>query len=427
MNRVSVEKPRANLGDLPFEILENVAKHLSQLELLCLSLCNVWLYSSFPEAQYYHFNSDEGILLEFLRRLARSEPRHYLCHSCKRLHRVQSVEPPGPFSKPPKCHGVPSPYYQSAIDTNYHYLYLDQPLRMTQFPCYAKYKFYFVHLQLAMRSFTYGPEFGIPVESLFYTEVATSSIATNTNPAQPIQLDESQLSGEETQLNTQTTLFTVDARICMKQKSLCMRTQELVVVRREKVQQLSPGVWSDWIRICWHISTTASGSENNEIVNIVREFVKMYEGGEEVGKLIASGRCNRCNTAWKVQIREIERRDVCLVLTRWMNLGSGLNPQDSVWRSLIESKHSLRSVLMKHDPRVQFEHDSVQARSGKLLTEEALFWRNVELLRGKRYRRLMIKLDDSRWIDQSGEEWLSRDPGDKAKIEPRTGSWCAIF
>ncbi|KAJ5778004.1 hypothetical protein N7520_001250 [Penicillium odoratum] len=167
MTRASVEKPRANLGDLPFEILENIVKHLSQLDLLCLSLCNVWLYSSFPEAQCYHFNSDEGILLEFLRRLARFEPRHYLCHSCKRLHRVQSVESPGPFSRPPKCHGVPSPYYYSAIDTNYHYLYMDQPLRMTQFPCYAKYKFYFVHLQLAMRSFTYDPQFGIPVESLF--------------------------------------------------------------------------------------------------------------------------------------------------------------------------------------------------------------------------------------------------------------------
>ncbi|KAJ5778005.1 hypothetical protein N7520_001251 [Penicillium odoratum] len=233
-----------------------------------------------------------------------------------------------------------------------------------------------------------------------------------------MQLDEGQLSEEEIQLNTLTTLFTVDARICMKRKSFCMRTQELAVARREKVEQLSPGVWSDWIRICWHISTTASGSENNGIGNIVRGFVKMYESGEEVEKLIASGRCNRCNTAWKVQIREIERRDVCLVLTRWMNMGSGLNPQDSVWRSLIESKHSLSSALMKYDPRVQFEHDSVQARSGKPLTEEALFWRNVGLSRGKRYRRLMIKSNDSRWIDQSREQWLSGDLGDKVRLSP---------
>ncbi|KAJ6084010.1 hypothetical protein N7486_010810 [Penicillium sp. IBT 16267x] len=417
MNTVVVEKPRANLGDLPLELLQMIAKHLSQLDLLCLSLCNKWLHTSFPEAQFYNFGYDEAILLKFLRRLARSEPRHYLCKSCHRLHRVQSVQLPGPLSKPPSCYGVPRQLALGSSNTNYHYLYLDKPLRLIQFPCYTQYKFYFVHLQLAMRYFKQGPGFGIPVESLFYIEVATSPIATDTNTPRP-QPDETKIIDEEIELNTQTTLFSVDARVCTEPPSFCMRTQELAVVPRQKAWQLIPDPFSDPIRICWHISTAGSGSEGNfGIGNTVRDLVKQYQRGERVTNLIAQGRCEQCNTAWKVQIREIEPREVCLVLTRWVNLGSGLNPEDVLWRSLVESRQFLSAKMRGADPRVQFERDSVQARSGSALSEEALFWRNTELLQGGRYRDSMSNMDGQRWFINSGVE---------AEVEAKATSRCVI-
>lgn len=399
MNTVAVGKPRANLGDLPIELLEMVAKHLVPLDLLCLSLCNKWLHESFPKVQFYNFGYEEATFLEFLHRLAKYEPRHYICKSCHRLHHVQSVQLPGPLCKPPSCYDAPSQLTLRPWNRTDHYLFLDQPLRLTQFPCYTPYKFYFVHLQLAMRRFMHGPEFGIPVESLSYTEVATSRIVTKANTIHP-ELEETRLIDERVQLNTQTTLFSVDARICTSPPSLFLRTQELAVVCREKAWKLLPDPFTDSIRICWHISTSNSG--DLYIWNTISELVRQYQRGKRGKSLIVQGRCPRCDTAWKAQVREIEPNDVSLVITRWINLGSGLDPEDSLWRSCMESRHYLRSNMRVADPRVRFEMDSVQARSGSALEEEALFWRNSELLRGRKYLELMSELDGQRWFMGSG-------------------------
>ncbi|KAJ5892522.1 hypothetical protein N7504_009213 [Penicillium tannophilum] len=395
MSTVVVEKPRAHLDALPIELLEMVAKFLLPVDLLCLSLCSKWLHGSFPKVQFYNFGYDEAIFLDFLDRLARDEPHHYICKSCHRLHRIEYVQLPGPLCKPPSCYETPSKLALNHWNKKDHYLFLDQPLILIQFPSYTQYKFYFVHLQLAMRRFMYGPGFGIPIESLFYTEVATSPIAKDSNTINP-QLEVSRITDDEVQLNTQTTLFSVEARICADPPSFCMRSQEMAVVCREKALTLLPNPFADSIRICLHISTAGSG--DLFIWNRVSELVKQYHCGERGKYLTAQGRCPRCNTAWKAQVREIEPNDVSLVITRWMSLGAGLDPEDPMWRSFIESKHYLPFDTVAADPRVLFEMDSVQARSGSALSEEALFLRNSELLRAGNYRESMSELDGQRWI-----------------------------
>lgn len=400
MSTVVVKKPRAHLDDLPIELLEMVAKFLLPVDLLCLSLCSKWLHGSFPKVQFYNFGYDEAIFLDFLDRLARGEPHHYICKSCHRLHRIEHVQLPGPLCKPPSCYETPSKLALNHWNKKDHYLFLDQPLILIQFPSYTQYKFYFIHLQLAMRRFMYGPGFGIPIESLFYTEVATSPIVKDSNTIHP-QLEVSRITDDEVQLNTQTTLFSVEARICADPPSFCMRSQEMAVVCREKALKLLPNPFADSIRICLHISTAGSG--DLFIWNRVSELVKQYHCGERGKYLTAQGRCPRCNTAWKAQVREIEPNDVSLVITRWMSLGAGLDPEDPMWRSFIESKHYLPFDTVAADPRVLFEMDSVQARSGSALSEEALFLRNSELLRARKYRELMSELDGQRWIMKSEE------------------------
>ncbi|KAJ5929437.1 hypothetical protein N7454_006387 [Penicillium verhagenii] len=413
-NEVTVEKPRPNLGDLPLELLDEIGVYLEPLDILCLAVCNKWLYSSFPVIRFFNFEFDEDILFEFLARLDKTEPRHYLCHSCRRLHSAIRVPLPGPTEKPLDCHGIPA---TGTTYSDYHHLYLDQTLRFYHYPSYTPYQFSFVHLQLAMRSFKRSDNFGIPVDCLGYTEIATGPIAEIANKPLILSPHTQRLRQlnlhEETQSDPIKVLFSVDARICAVKPhapTLCLRTQELAMVCRQKVWSVSPDPWTDWVRICWHISTAGIGSQESHGIRFkIRELVRLYQLGERPEKLILQGRCSKCNTSWKVQARGYGPNDACLVVTRWMNLGTGRTPTDLMWRSLVESKPVLPPNMMKDDPRMQFERDSVQVGSADALSDEGLFWKNAEILQKTGYRDLMTEVGVSRWYAPFGAQFLIRE------------------
>lgn len=110
------------------------------------------------------WGSEDGPRNDFLTRFSRDMPQYYLCHACLRLHLWAKVALPGPKFKVSAC-----------VDSLDHSVYrLKQPIYIIHYPSHAYYKFHFVHLQLAMRRFYYGAQFGIPVQSLLYTEVGTS-------------------------------------------------------------------------------------------------------------------------------------------------------------------------------------------------------------------------------------------------------------
>ncbi|KAJ5732696.1 hypothetical protein N7493_004177 [Penicillium malachiteum] len=393
---VVIEKPKANLGELPLEILELITNHLVQLDITCLALCNHWLFRCFSSAmvrKYYTREKYENwAFKELLHRLNNSEARVFLCYSCNRLHRVQDVSLPGSVSTEPGCF--------SQRKTKYHSRYLTQPIRLIEFPCYTDYKFHFVHLQLAMREiyhrdFYDGPGFGIPVESFFYTEVSTGPIGRK-NPTS-LEQQISNISTETTK-SAERTLLSVDARIFKdgRNPSLCLRIQELALVEPQDTNKLIPGP-DDHIRICWHVR---SGS--TEIDDLVRMMVQRFRNGKRGSSLVEQNRCSQCNTSWKIQVREVEvearQKSVCLVITRWIDLGSGKSPEDPRWRSFIESRNTLSNGHIVSDPRVRFEKDSVQALGREIvLSEEAIFWKNVGLFSGDRYRHVMVQLDASRW------------------------------
>ncbi|KAJ5935410.1 hypothetical protein N7466_004957 [Penicillium verhagenii] len=429
--QVIVEKPRPNLGDLPLEIIDEIRVYLEPLDILCLAVCNKWLFSSFPVIQFYNFNFDEYFLFEFLVRLDKTEPRNYLCHSCKRLHSAISVPLPGPTKRPPNCHGIPA---SGTTYSGYHHLYMDQTLRFCHYPSYTPYQFSFVHLQLAMRSFKHGDNFGIPVECLGYTEIAICPVAETTNnpltPSQHTQRLKELTLHEETRPNSVNVLFSVDARICAKNPhapTLCLRTQELAMACRQKVWLISPDLWTDWVRICWHISTAGFESQDSHgIRHEIRELLRLFQLGERPEKLFLQGRCKKCNTSWKIQVREFGPNDVCLVVTRWINLGSGRTPKDLVWRSLVESKPLLPSEMMTDDPRMQFERDSVQARSEDALSDEGLFWKNADILQEKGYRHLMTEVGVGRWYAPFGAQFLIKELERKKNNNSGASSDCNI-
>lgn len=147
--------------------------HLSPVDIACLALCNRRLLFSLGSAcddlpKSRTGGLEDGPRVDFLTRFSRDLPQYYLCHACLRLHLWHKVALPGPKFKIPAC--------VDSLDHSVHRL--KQPIYIIHYPSHTYCKFHFVHLQLVMRRFYHGAQFGISVHSLLYTEVGTNPITS---------------------------------------------------------------------------------------------------------------------------------------------------------------------------------------------------------------------------------------------------------
>ena len=227
-----MRNPTALTG-LPLELLWMVSEYLSPVDLACLALGNRHLLHSFAGTAFKNFsngrtgNPTDDARIQLLSRLSCDLPQYHLCFICLRLHLWRKA-------------GLPSVYHfkinhcTDALDyTNW---YLINHLCLAHHPSYTLYIFHFVDLQLAMRRFYYGPEFGIPVESLLYTEIKANRFKYKGPPV--LQPPINKASGGDTQKDNMMVLFSAEARICSTLPALCMRTQDIAVVTRQNLPRL---------------------------------------------------------------------------------------------------------------------------------------------------------------------------------------------
>jgi hypothetical protein len=373
------QKP-ITLPDLPLELLLMVAQDLSPVDVACLALCNRRLLSSLGSAcrnlpKGRTGGPDDGPRIDFLTRFSRDLPQYHLCHACLRLHLWRKVALPGPKFKLPAC--------VESLDGSVHRL--KKPLYIIHYPSHAYYKFYFVHLQLAMRRFYHGAQYGIPVQSLLYTEVGTNPITYKAlKPTKPH--DE-----EEFQCSHMTTLLSVDARICSNPPGLYLRTQELAVVRQHNLSLLFPHPKNESMHSCMHLGRISN------LKAVVHELIDKYRS-DMTTKPRDHGRCDKCNTSWQIEIRKMGQNDVCLVFTRWLDLGPGLSPDDDRWRCHNNYEFEIKLADdEKTDSRQRFENDSIQANCSDALSEEEMYHRNMRFIQGQAYRTLMTRFGVCSW------------------------------
>ncbi|KAJ5629544.1 hypothetical protein N7528_003201 [Penicillium herquei] len=237
-----------------------------------------------------------------------------------------------------------------------------------------------------MRRYYFGPSFGITAESLMYTEV---------NPHRLLY-------PRTSNSTCRTGLKSIEARVCTNPPGLGIRMQSLAVVNRQDVQKIFDQ--KDMVEICNHSMTFSANSPDIyksclrryyvDFTDTIKSLIKTYsekdEADGEMSELCTQGKCDRCNTPWKLELREIEKQDVCLLLTRWKDLGPGLDPEDDRWR--IEQFWAFEKTLepseLVGDPRERFERPA-ERDSPQPLSQEDMFQRNLSLLRGKRYRKVM--------------------------------------
>ncbi|KAJ5341443.1 hypothetical protein N7541_010567 [Penicillium brevicompactum] len=378
------------LTELPLELLWMISGHLSPADSACLALCNHYLLRCFEGTFSKNFSNGrsstpsptDDARIELLTRLSYNLPQYYLCNICLRLHLWRNVglpnsSSPGFSHSPADLDIHPDPHLRFG---SYHPAYMPS----------SHYKFHFVHLQLAMRRFYHGPEFGIPVESLLYTEVAAMRLPfrpTGRVLSPPLKRVKEGFSRK----NIKMMLFSAEARICSTPPGLCMRTQDVALVTRENMLYMWTRGTYEEIYVCKHIHSKTLGF--GDVVG--SQFGRDFEG---IIHVVNKGSCDHCNTSWQLELR-LEGWDYAsMILTRWMDLGPGLSVDDVDWKYRLREETSTPPEGGILDSRQRFEKDALQGMVSRALSEEGMYLRNIALIRGKGYQRVMAYKGDGVYV-----------------------------
>jgi hypothetical protein len=345
------------LAELPIELLLGITDFLSLRDATCLSLCNHRLLATL-ERRISHLQRSRlpsrSETLSILKRLQRDLPSYFLCYACHRLRKCDKSpvlygstledECALPdFPKWKKNKSLALSFGESWRDIKYQFYHLVGESQQD-----IKYQYYFFHLQLAMRSFYHGPQFGFSTEALSHTQV--------------------QVYPEDISI-----LFSVEAQICthLNPPQLLLRTQEI----------RSTPIWANFLYydpapnhsffICVHLKSE-------------REF---YERKKAAPYNCV---CWLCQTSFCFETRDYGLYRA-LVLTRWLNLGAVLTPEDPQWVEFLYTR-VYYDITVCAPSRLKLDgelsvRDCFEKSSSR--SWKAMRSRNISYLSNKRYKHVM--------------------------------------
>ncbi|CRL22141.1 unnamed protein product [Penicillium camemberti] len=352
------------LERLPVEILLSISDFLIPEDIFCLALCSSRTFVTL-DRQTSNIKLPEGSgKLPFLQRLERDLPNHFICYCCILLHKYDGSES-YQLSNPRLYldHSLPCvrnmKWSMPGLQVTIHGSFL-----------HSYYDLYFLHVQLAMRRSFDSLKSGMTSEALAYTQVRE-------------YFDSS-------------TLASIEACVCSVDgtgsdpslPSLCLRVQDMVLVGLDEVYLIDPSsalpINFNFLWICEHILYLY-------ILNSITDLVKAHSESELKPTCSASSNCCEvCRTDYHIELHEFNSRDLALVITRWINLGTGQSPDDPQWKRVqsVYEKPPLLDGKELASPRVAFEKVVSDHWS-----KEALTLSNVSFLRNSEYRNSMEQLD----------------------------------
>lgn len=352
------------LSAFPAELILAIADSMPPNDVICFSLCDHRLFSLLHKRPATRLGT--SATLELLRRLERDLPNHFTCHCCITLHRC---------------------YMASRLknDTLFH---TESNLR-----CFANrscksdellmsihynersltYLFSFVHLQLAMKRFCCGIRHGPTPEKLSHLEV------------------------QERCAPRCTTLFSIEAKVCTAPLGLYLRIQDIILIK-DRVEELFAyprrryrGDPPNHLIICTHLPFV-------EIKKLMDPLLPTYKQSQS--PIRREGTCEKCNTDFLLELQEFDGH-LAFVVTRWMNLGPGLTPEDPLWR-VRSFETAFRPIVLESDTMAWSPRRSYESASGDWL-QEAWLSRNLSWLKGQRYRSCLKHERVSTWLLRSPE------------------------
>ncbi|KAJ5192606.1 hypothetical protein N7449_008748 [Penicillium cf. viridicatum] len=363
--RIEVARPNS-LSGLVAELLLSIADSLPPEDTYCLSLCNHRLFSTF-ESKRSREKLQNNSRFFFLRRLELDNHEYITCYICCALHKYDCVS---------KGFGLSGPAFQQVSQSQLAcartggwrfipglMMCVHNKKNWYRTHHYHHNKFYFVHLQLAMMRYHYGPRYGISTSALSFTEVKIHM--------------------------TLTSLLSLEAQICIDFGSpvLCLRIQDIMSVRHLRAYQLvsdqDKQVPPQTYQICAHIVY-------DELLDSIEEFVDTYCERRTLPLLRTT--CNKCNTEYQLELREYGKDNLAYMITRWINLGPGRSPDDPQWKVHSLGSQDVPFTLglehMLSSPRVLFEASAT-------MSLDRLSTQNLQYLTDRNYQSVMKQLHDS--------------------------------
>lgn len=363
-----LEFPEKNtLAGLPTELLWLITDFLSWNDRICLSLCNRQLFTT-----YHHRNGppSKSEKLSFLICLERDTPAFFACHVCHILHKYHPSKNYGrTFFDYDSDHVLPCAF---KWDRRHNGSLIMDP--ENDILSSSPYRICFFHLQLAMKRFLYGPQFGISTKSLSYTCV---QVRIGEPLERPI-------------------LSSTDAQIGGSPPGLILRTQRIIYVpanRRyllyanKNIYRRSRKFYSIDSPICGHVS-------GGKVADLSNNIVRAHRDGKKAPFFISS--CAWCHTDFRIEVCS-HKSDLALVTTKWSDLGAGPTPDSPKWA--LHSNKAKRIFFEDSIRKPRNYRKSARAlfQTTSSLSMTALRSRNFSYLENQRYKKIMHERFAGSW------------------------------
>ncbi|KAL3491022.1 hypothetical protein BJX62DRAFT_237623 [Aspergillus germanicus] len=289
-------------------------------------------------------------------------PPLFCCYYCAKLHRANLVGPPpnerlGSGDECPEIGGMIDHHQAGPIPS---------PL-LNAHGLGSLYRFRLAHLVLATKRHHYGPAHGISLDTLSYTEVtATAAMFA--------------------------TLFSVEPRICPAERGLAtlvLQLQDWALIHDDDsgAEQFAR-VMRNW-RLCRH-----------QFFDTLQERFSfaIYAPGFRRDPYRAARvlECPRCGVEFQLDLRDCGGEGRAVVVTKWLDLGSGLTHNDPRLLALVS--RDLRG-LDTIDPPVAspgVARRRYHAASGDEVQGSDITERNYRYLAEMEYKRELI----TSWLDR---------------------------
>ncbi|KAK3648890.1 hypothetical protein LTR56_003824 [Elasticomyces elasticus] len=332
------------LLDLPVELLLDIVDHLDVGDAVCLSLCNKALRHASAATSWRTLNSPllrntKGGLPQLTLHYQRSDEettmrRDFLIRigrDCPRQFYCYTCSYLHPISSVmPTDHFQPQPYLQCAVD---------EDISESPYCCFETHHaklahcFFFQHVQLAMMHHRQGSPYGIRPASLDVLEVHKAELRAES-----------------------TSLLSIEAKVI--DGELNMRVQLWATFTT-----VVPIHWPRWNALPY-----------------------VTPGPDWLS-------CDKCCTEFEAEIRHLDMETEAIVITKWLNFGTGRDPQDPQWRCNLYGNGM--GMIQKGRPRIgnRAVFEVVAERSCEVLTDD-----NAYVLERERFGWLFQRSESGRQV-----------------------------
>ncbi|RDW86508.1 uncharacterized protein DSM5745_03150 [Aspergillus mulundensis] len=357
------------LETLPPELILCIADFLSGPDILCLGLCSHQLLGTISKENPASFLSQSKHKSKFktetLIRIARDDPDVFCCLRCAKLQRLADIKHPASTDR--------NRYHSCPDISREHYDDILGPLWMLlgSWAGGVLYNFRHGHLAAVMQNHFRGSTRTITAEMLQYTQVTTNSPGVRDSVV--------------------TELVSVEGRVCSRSQDQTQRRDEGSTSASTLVLQVQnwtlfhdrPAMDSVMgelrlTKICAHEcvgdAVRAGGWDVDVDLQLHRE-----------GLVLENQCCRACGVEFRVSLHSCGADGRAVVVTKWVDLGSGLDIDDVKWKRVLSGSEKRYLVTASPGDVSRLFQDASRVSSRDSDPTE----RNRSFLMGEEYRRLL--------------------------------------